>query len=428
MTNKPIQKTADGKMTQAAKITALVGSILGALLLWIYAIGYDSTLFESTFDGVAVVLEGEEALSESKGFTLAEGQNFSSITVVAKGKRSELNELKSTDFRAVVDVSQVTGAGNQTLNIIVYSPNGIEIVSQSSTTVNVFVDEFTQRTELLSVSVDTGDKYVMTDGVTFISAVANPLSISVSGPKSVLDTVDSASVRFNLDGKEIKNNLYGYGAIELRNKNGEVINNPYLTLSDSTAYVTVSVKKQKTVPVRVAFNGGAFSSSDATVETSVQSILISGFPDAIDALNEIVLTVDETKISGSGTFEFAVSGLLPKDVHNESNVSRITVKVTLPKLSTRSYVIKKDKITVKNLPVGYGSELNNEITVKLIGVREVLDKIDMNLISASLDFDRVTVEANGTYTAEAEISLGGEYSGVYIQNTDHKVNFSVFAE
>jgi YbbR domain-containing protein len=268
----------------------------------------------------------------------------------------------------------------------------------------------------------------MTDGVTFISAVANPLSISVSGPKSVLDTVDSASVRFNLDGKEIKNNLYGYGAIELRNKNGEVINNPYLSLSDSTAYVTVSVKKQKTVPVRVVFNGGAFSSSDATVETSVQSILISGSPDAIDALNEIVLTVDETKISGSGKFEFAVSGLLPKDVHNESNVSRITVKVTLPKLSTRSYVIKKDKITVKNLPVGYGSELNNEITVKLIGVREVLDKIDMNLISASLDFDRVTVEANGTYTAEAEISLGGEYSGVYIQNTDHKVNFSVFAE
>ncbi len=415
-------------MTQAAKITALVGSILGALLLWIYAIGYDSTLFESTFDGVAVVLEGEEALSESKGFTLAEGQNFSSITVVAKGKRSELNELKSTDFRAVVDVSQVTGAGNQTLNIIVYSPNGIEIVSQSSTTVNVFVDEFTQRTELLSVSVDTGDKYVMTDGVTFISAVANPLSISVSGPKSVLDTVDGAYVRFNLDGKEIKNNLYGYGAIELRNKNGEVINNSYLTLSESTAYVTVSVKKQKTVPVRVAFNGGAFSSSDATVETSVQSIVISGSPDAIDAVNELVLTVDETKISGSGEFEFAVSGLLPKDVHNESNVSRITVKVTLPKLSTRSYVIKKDKITVKNLPVGYGSELNNEITVRVIGVREVLDTIDMNLISATLDFDRVTVEANGTYTAEAEISLGGEYSGVYVQNTDHKVNFSVFAE
>ncbi|MBR2900615.1 MAG: hypothetical protein IKC39_00045 [Clostridia bacterium] len=428
-TNKPTQQKAlEEKMSRAAKIIVFVGSILGALLLWIYAIGYDSTLFESTFDGIEVTIEGEDALVASKNYTLAEGQTFSSITIVAKGKRSALNELQSSDFRAVVDVSQVEGAGNQTLNIVVYSPNGIEIVSQSSKTVNVFVDEFTQKNELLSVSVDTGDKYVMTDGVTFISAVANPLSVSVSGPKSMLDTIEGAYVRFNLDGKSISNDLYGYGAIELRDKNGKVIDNPYLSVSETTAYVSISVKKQKTIPVKVAFDGGVFDPDDVTVGLSADSITISGSPDMVDAIDELVLTIDETTINGSQEFDFYISTMLPKGVQNDSGISKITAKVTLPKLGIRYYSVGKDKISVKNLPVGNGYELNNEISITVIGMREVLDTIDPDLITATLDFDKVTVEPNGTYTADAVISLGNEFIGVYVQNLDYKVNFTVFPE
>lgn len=428
-TNKQTQtKAPDERLSRAARITVFVGSILGALLLWIYAIGYDSTLFESTFDGIAVTIEGEEELVSSKNFTLAEGQTFSSITIVAKGKRSDLNELQSSDFRAVVDVSQVEGAGNQTLNIVVYSPNGIEIVSQSSKTVNVFVDEFTQKNELLSVNVDTGDKYVMNDGVTFISAAANPLSVSVSGPKSILDTIEGAYVRFNLDGKTISNDLYGYGAIELRNKKGEVINNPYLSISETTAYVSITVKKQKTIPVKVAFDGGVFDPDDVTVEPSESSITISGSPDMVDSIDELVLTIDETVINGSQEFDFYISTMLPKGVQNDSGVSKISVKVTLPKLGIRYYSISKDKISVNNLPVGNGYELNSEILITVIGIREVLDTIDPDLITATLDFDKVTVEPNGTYTADAVISLGNEFTGVYVQNLDYKVNFTVFPE
>ncbi len=428
-TNKQTQKKAlNERLSRAARITVFVGSILGALLLWIYAIGYDSTLFESTFDGIAVTIEGEEALASSENFTLAEGQTFSSITIVAKGKRSDLNELKSSDFRAVVDVSQVKGAGNQTLNIVVYSPNGIEIVSQSSKTVNVFVDEFTQKNELLSVNIDTGDKYVMTDGVTFISAVANPLSVSVSGPKSVLDTVEGAYVRFNLDGKTISNDLYGYGVIELRNEKGEVISNPYLSVSETTAYVSISVKKQKTIPIKVAFDGGVFDPDDVTVETSESAITISGSPDMVDSINELVLTIDETVINGSQEFDFYISTMLPKGIQNDSGISKISVKVTLPKLGIRYYSISKDKITVKNLPAGNGYKLNNGIKITVIGLREVLDTIDHDLITATLDFEKVTVESNGTYTANAVISLGNEFTGVYVQNLDYTVKFTVFPE
>lgn len=109
-----------GKMSRAAKTVVLIAAVLGALLVWIYAMGFDNTLFERTFNGITVVLEGESKLTEKYGYTLAGGQTFSSITVVAKGKRSELNALSESDFRAVVDVSLLEQPGLQTAGIVVY--------------------------------------------------------------------------------------------------------------------------------------------------------------------------------------------------------------------------------------------------------------------------------------------------------------------
>lgn len=423
MTNE--KKKRPEQMSKAYKITVFIGSVFVALLLWIYAIGYDSTLFEYTFSGVPVVIEGEEYLALTKGYTLAEEQNFSSITVKAKGKSSELNQLDASDFRAVVDVSLAQSAGYQTLNIVVYSPNGVEVVSQSSTTVDVYVDEFTQRNELLSVAVDMGDDYVMGEGVTFVEAVANPLSVTVSGPRSVINSIEGAYVNFNLENKVINDHISGYGAIELRDKNGNTVNNPYLKISESTAYVEISVTKQKTVPVRVALVGGLYSQNDVTVSSSVGAVTVSGKPEALASLDEIVLEIDETAISGTKEFEFSVGALLPDGVSNDSGFSKITVTVTLPELSVRNYYLGVSSITVENLPEGNTFEIKNGFSVTLIGPRDAFNDFDYSAITASVNFDRVTVELDGSYTADAKVTVNGEYSGIYVQNKKYQVNFRV---
>ena len=425
--NKNASGNNPAGMKRGSKIATFIVSLLGALVLWIYAIGYDSTLFESTFSGVEVEIQGEDILAQTKGFTLAEKQSFSSITVVAKGRRSELNALSSEDFRAVVDVSKATNAGEQTLNITVYSPNGIEVVSQSSTTVSVFVDEFTQRKDLLSVSVDTGDNYVMTENVTFVSAVANPLSVTVSGPKSILSKVAGAYVDFNLDGHEISDNISGYGAIELRDADGKVIDNPYLTISETTAYVTIAVTKQKTLPVRVVFTGGMYDINDIATTVSAQSVTVSGNPEALAAINEIVLEIDETAVDGTEVFEFSIGAMLPSGVTNESGNSKISVSVTMPELSVRNYTITTDKITVENLPEGYTYEIKDAVSVTLIGPRDAFLEFDDTKLSATVNFDRVTVEPDGSYTAQITVNLGGEYSGIYTQSKDYIVAFTINA-
>ena len=406
------------------KTVMLLLSVFVAFFLWVYAIGYDSTIYERTFNGIDVLIEGESVLLENKNFVLAEGQYFSSISVVATGKRSELNELSSEDFRAYVDVSTVETAGYLTLDINVETPNGVSVKSQSSTTVRIYIDEFTQRHELVEIEVETGN-YVMTEGVTFVSAVANPLTVLVSGPASLLDSIDKAYVDFDLEGREISGDLYGHGAIELRDKNGNTINNPYITLSEGTAYVTVSVIKQKVLPVRVEFIGGIFSSSDASVTVSAPTITVSGTNDALKAIDELVIKVDESAIDLKSELEFALSALLPSGVTNESGNSKITLKIELPKLAKRVYTIPSRMITIENLPNGASYKIKNAIDVNLIGPREAFDAIDRDLLSATVDFDDVRVNPDGSYTAFAVVSLGAEYEGIYVQGLDYEVTFTI---
>ena len=414
-------------MSRSAKAVAFIGSFLGAFLLWIYAIGYDNTLFDRTFSGVEIEVVGEDILASEKGFTLAERQYFSSITVVAKGKRSQLNELSAEDFRAVVDVSKARKAGDQTIEITVIAPNGINIESQSSDTVSIFVDEFTQRNDLLSVYVDTGDGYVMTEGVTFVSAVANPLSVTVSGAKSVLEQVEGAYVNFNLDGHEISDDISGYGKIELRDKNGKVIDNPYISVSESTAYVSVSVVKEKEIPVRVAFVGGVYDVNEIAPALSAKSVTVSGSAAALAAINELVLEIDETEIEGTEVFEFSIGAALPEGVSNESGLSKITVTVKMPELSVRKYTINAQKISVNNLPDGYTYEIKNNLEVTLIGPRDAFNTFDQSLMTATVDYDNITVNDDGSYTAEATVVFGGEHAGIYVQNKRYDVSFSISA-
>ena len=418
------------RMSRTRKIIVFVGAVLGAFLLWIYAIGYDSTLFESTYNGIEVTVQGENRLAETRGFTLAEGQSFSSITIVAKGKRSELNALKPSDFQAYVDVSLADKAGSQTLDIIVKAPNGIEIVSQSSTTVEVFVDEFTQHNESLAVVVNSGE-YRLGEGVAAIALSVNPAAVTVSGPKSILESIGSAYVDFDMGGQEIRENIRGYGVIKLLDKNGKEITNPYVTLSDSTAEVAITVTKQKSVPVKVAFVGGRFS-SDANGENGVSytkshdSIIVKGPSEKLVSVEEIVLEVDETKLQPGKTNEikFTVASELPEGVSSDS-VGVITVSVTMPTLSVRTYTVGKDAITVVNLPEGYTYKISDRLKVKVIGQIDAFENFDSSLITAEIDFNDITVNPDGTYSANAKINLGNENSLVYLQNLEYTVVFTV---
>ena len=110
------------------KIFTFAVALFGALLLWMYAIGYDTEMASETYTGVVVEIMGVN----TNGYTVADGDSFSlSVDVRLEGTRQLLSGIDAADLSAYVDISGVNGPGLTTLPVTVVAPNGSTVESVS---------------------------------------------------------------------------------------------------------------------------------------------------------------------------------------------------------------------------------------------------------------------------------------------------------
>ncbi len=413
--------------TKLAQIAAIAISVFGALFLWIYAIGYDSTQFERTFNGVEVVFEGEEQLREEKGLTLPYQQESFFITVVAQGKRSELNALDATAFKAVIDISQTDKAGEQTFDIVVKTPNGITVAEQSSYTATVLVDEFTVRPQLLNVNPDKS--YYTTqyaENVIGHKYDINPKTVIVEGPKSVLDKIDEVYVDFDLEGKVISDDIKGWGAICLRDKNGTEITNPYIRLSETTAYFMIEVVKEKTVPVKYDFKGSVDFQPLQNVTLSHDSITVQGPSSALSAFNEYVITIDEATIGSYTEIDHLVA-LPDKISRSEGAPSEIKVRVDLRSdMITRSFRFSANEISVSGAPDNAVCNIRDGVNLTVVGLKDVVSLIKREDIKVLLDYGTRIPNPDGSFKAEYVVEINESIKGAYALKDSKTISFNVY--
>jgi YbbR domain-containing protein len=418
--------TAERK-TKLARVAVIAASALGALFLWIYAIGYDSTQFERTFDGIQVVFEGEEQLRQEKGFTLPYKQENFSISIVAQGKRSELNSLDATSFKAVIDISKAEEAGEQTFDIVVQTPNGITVSDQSSYTATILVDEFTIRPQLLNVNPDKSyytTKYA--EDIIDHKFDINPKTVVVEGPKSILDKIAEVYVDFDLDGSIITDDIKGWGAICLRDKNGTEIINPYIKLSETTAYFMIEVVKEKTVPVKYDFKGETQFQPLQNITLSHDSITVQGPSSALNSFNEYIITIDETTIGSFTEINHLVS--LPDKISRaEGTPSEIKVRVDLrADMATRSFRFSANEISVTGAPDNVVCNIRDNVNITIVGLKDVVSLLKREDIKVSLDYGTRTPNPDGSFKSEITVDLGESVVGAYAVKDNKTVSFNIY--
>ncbi|MDD4165199.1 MAG: CdaR family protein [Eubacteriales bacterium] len=390
-----------------------IGAFLGAFLLWFYAIGYDSTIFERRITDVPVKITGVEALTSSKGFTVADELDIT-ITVTVSGKRSIIYSIDSSSLTATVDISQVEQPGENTLPIKVTAPNGINVENQTSKEVILFIDEFITKTIAVKANYIS---YVLSEGLLLEDPEVNPAVVSVEGPKSELEKIDSAFVDLILG--DITGPISAAGKIYLKNRDGVPVVNGYIKLNKNEAYVSIPVKKEKTVPVKVELTGGVFSTEDAVISLTQESVKIYGEIELIDSIEKIVIPIDERTFDFRNTIRVTkyMSSLLPAGVDNVNGDVSITAVIGIPGLTKKNIYIKAGDIAVLQLEGNPQVTVKSGITFCVIGFRDVIRELDSSDITASIDAAAVSVDSEGKKTAEIVFGFSDDITGVYVYGT-----------
>lgn len=406
------------------KILIFVAALFGALLLWLYAIGYDTEIDEQTFAGIPVEIIG----MHSNGYTVAEAESFSqSIDVRASGTRAALNAVDAGDFSAYVDISTVDKPGLVTLPVMVVAPGGVTAASSSVANITLYVDVFTSRNINVQIEKTYSSAYEIGE------TVQSLYTVRVNGPESVIGSAEAycSFALGDISGESVRVS----GEIRLRNAETKAeISNPYVTVETGTVDVTFVLYGRKTVPVRLALTGGVWRAEDAQFLSSVPGVELRGPLSALEQVQSLSVRCDETLFTDNRLNGSVTAGELLEQNLPESGLSavdpdaEISYSVVLPEVRYRKVTVPVSRISVYNLPTGGAVKVNvlRAVEVTVFGPADAVRAYDATDMTILVDYN--TLEPQTTeneFLGTAEISTGS--SAVCVDGSTYTVAVRVTA-
>lgn len=424
MQNVPLPEAENGEKAVSGRRKISIGylavAFIAALTLWFYVADYD-TIVEKTFTNIPV-----ELIYPTKGDIVVESGEGKLISVTVTGKKADINELKSEDIRAYVDVSGVTKDGEFDAEIIVELPNDISLVENNALSVtHIIVSLAVPTSKQLDVEVQIvlgkwDDNYDL-------FPECEPGKIEITGAKSIVDRVEHAYV--NIDVGEIERPVQMRGKIELTDANGDIvpqnnlkIENNGTELSNSTVEIYVRMETEKELLVKIEFTGGVFTESDALISCTPSTVTVRGGVEKLRKMEYITIPVDETTLGNSFKGSLALPEL-DDTLEYISQEEKIDVSINFRDIQTVALTMTTEDITVIGLPEGLAARLqflpgenglvpsSAEITIR--GYRETI----IDLRRERLELLDITVDFTEFANSETGVQLGQKYASLEIEIT-----------
>ena len=388
-------------------------SVLLAVVFWMYIRNVQDTADDFTIYGVPVQVLNARVLNE-RGLTVASlSQN--TVRVVVNAPISVRNNLNNNNVTVTVDVSSITEAGTYELPCTPRLPTNVNTTgayfpaNQPTQTVTVVVDTLTTETMNVEVRLEGN----VADGYQAGTPVADPETVTISGtPDAVAQVRRVVAV---LQAEDLDQSFAGTLPLVLLDADGNEITDSSVTLSQDTAYVTMTVGVVKTVNLTVnLIPGGGATSDNATVHIDPAMITVVGTQEELANLTEISLgSIDLSQVIGVDTVTMPIE--ISPTLENADGVTEAQVTVSVEGLETRSFDVTNIEVT--GVPEIYYAELvTTTRTVVVRGSASVLDQIDASQLRITADLSDVagtgirSVPAQVYLDASSEVGVIGTYT------------------
>jgi Uncharacterized protein conserved in bacteria len=390
--------------------------------MWMAVVNLDDPMMRKPFT-VAVTIENEEVIeAANKYFELdPESKN---VTFNVLGNRSVVNELSSSDFKAVADMSQLIQKEDENvvpIEITALRHSSQLTISKRTKEIKVTLEDL-MRQAFVIMPVAQGEP---ADGYALGSMVVEPNRLWVSGPKEVVSKIDA--VKATVDVTNMSTDISDSVVPVLLDENEENVDTTRLTLSLEIVTVKASIVSQKTVPIKVNYSGKpeeGFEVISATAQPS--EVTIKGRSDILNAISAIVIPEEVISVKGANEkFEQKVdlNQYLPSGVSLSKSVEgTVTVKIDIEQLERRVFTVPVRNIGVDDLPEGYKIDFNDRnVDIEIYGLADDLNRLTVNALRPVLD---VSGLAAGRHVRKLQLELD---SSKYIVG-ETQVSFTISSD
>ena len=386
----------------------LLASLLVAVLTWSVLVASDTTLTRpKTFQNVSVSVIGEATL-KSRGFIVMDDLDdlVSGVRMTVEVTQANYNRVSGTSYNPHFDLTEVTGVGENTLEIAYSSQIYGPVISCEPSTITVNVERYmTRRVPVVLEMVGFAPEDVYLD-----SYRTDPTMLSVSGPQSLVTSVARAVAKLDLstlstDRASDRTAL----DVELQDASGAVIVSDKLEITNQTVITDSVIVDTEVVPA-------------AMVPLELDS-LVTGEPAEGYELANVYVEQDALRVAAKqeilGSIEF-ITVDQPLDISGATgNVSgyvklkKLTgIENTLPgEIAVTAEIAEKSiertlravDIDVEGVEDGLSAKLSDrQSTVQLTGAYSFIDALSREDVRLFVDASGLS---EGKHTLPVQIGI-----------------------
>ena len=374
-----------------SKIMLQIVSVGIAVILW-FIITYAENPTIDTTRVIPIEYTNVDVLTD-KGLTVLYSERTPTVTVVLRGKRTELFNVVQ-NITANVDLSAINTSGSYDIPINVNIPlNTVEIVHKRTPNLNITVEPIVSKDIPIRIQqIGINKQYL-------VKSAAETENIVVKGANSAVSDIDHATVFVDIS--NIKQNEVSSYNYSFANADNNEIENPNVITESSGIPISNTVYISKTVPIEIEYSGTVKEDYIITIKNSESLFANIGVAEEFydDVGSRSAHCPDNVAEAVSQTLSVPIT--VPDSVYIPQG-SNIEIKADITKKQVKELSIP---ITLQNVPSGL-SVISADTAVTAVA-KGPADQLDPSLMTASAD---LTGLSGGTHSVRVNFITPGDVS------------------
>ena len=378
-------------------------SLIIAIVAWLVIINIDDPVITKTVTGIEVDLQNEKSISDAGKYYKVNSGNI--VSIVVKGKKSIVDFITSSDFKAVADLSKssITNAVPVEVTPISRYGNDLEIIEGKSNTLMISLEDYISKqynvTSYIRGKVAQG--YYLGAG----EISASPSRINISGPESVISKI--ATVKYIVDVADVNSSFSTVCEPVAYDANNNRISAETLDFSVSKINVSVNPLYLMDVPVNIVVDGEPADGYKVVKQSGTVSTVSLAFSDASlkKKFKSIDIIIDVDGVNENIKKKVSLSDYIPagtKIVSEEKN-NEVNIKVEELKIVDIEFTSNDIKFSNIMNDVLYNYVDNYPLLVQVRGLNKDVKDLTIDELLPTIDMSKLKIGSQNVVIAFSEI-------------------------
>ena len=398
--NEKLGKSLEKKLLHNFREKVL--AVVCQCLIWITVLNFINPNTTRRFQDIPVKPVNTDVLNQQEQtYDIVQGNT---TQIIVKGRRSIVDSLDLSDITAKADFTNINAAYAVPIDIEIseqYSDN-VEISYQSTKSMKVELDTIAET--LVDVQYHIVGEQA---SGSYVSAVTQDVSqLRISGPNKLISTIDKVELEVNVDG--VSKQFDTTAVPKIYDRNGALIDNQRLTLSENDIEVHVEVLKTKQVPVKVSVvNQNEDIRIISTSYDSSKGVQLAGQSESLEDITELSIEVDVSEDLKQLQQSKLVKVIdLNEYLSNGVQVAgdqKMNISVDIERKTEKYFSLQANQIQLQNLRDGYNAQIDQSKTydITVIGFENDLKDLTVQQIAPYVDLQGLR---QGDYELQIEIN------------------------